>query len=130
MQPTLTQVPPSSAASASATRAPVCAAMRAARTPPLPPPMTKRSKSNGCMRKTLLAADCSGGAKAVLAAGLDGWWRARIRARRKGRLTLHEEQHRPYRGRVAAQGLGPVRADARLPDRQRAARAQALVLPA
>ena len=45
MQPTLTQVPPSAAASASATRAPRCAAMRAARTPPLPPPMTNRSKS-------------------------------------------------------------------------------------
>src|SRR5690606_13637488 len=45
MQPTLTQVPPSAAHSASATRAPRWPAMRAARTPPLPPPMTKRSKS-------------------------------------------------------------------------------------
>ncbi len=43
MQPTLTQVPPSRFSSASATRAPAAAAIRAARTPPLPPPMTKKS---------------------------------------------------------------------------------------
>src|SRR5580704_9723334 len=41
----MTQVPPSRYSSASATRAPCCAAMRAARTPPDPPPMTKRSTS-------------------------------------------------------------------------------------
>src|SRR5205085_4661914 len=45
MQPRLTQVPPRAASSATATRAPRCAAMRAARTPPLPAPMTNRSKA-------------------------------------------------------------------------------------
>src|ERR1700737_1386409 len=43
MQPTLTQVPPRAASSATATRAPRIAAMRPARTPPLPAPMMKRS---------------------------------------------------------------------------------------
>ena len=42
-QPRITQVPPMRYSSASATRAPWLAAMRAARTPPEPPPMTIRS---------------------------------------------------------------------------------------
>src|SRR6185312_12719420 len=46
MQPRITQVPPMRYSSASATRAPAIAAMREARTPPEPPPMTNRSKSN------------------------------------------------------------------------------------
>src|SRR6188768_1384401 len=50
MQPRLTQVPPSAASSATATRAPRCAAMRAARTPPLPAPMMKRSKAGALIR--------------------------------------------------------------------------------
>src|SRR5947209_1175097 len=45
MQPRMTQVPPKPYSSATATRAPVCAASRLARTPPDPPPMTNRSKS-------------------------------------------------------------------------------------
>src|SRR6187549_2599289 len=49
MQPRLTQVPPSAASSATATRAPRCAAMRAARTPPLPAPMMKRSNGASLM---------------------------------------------------------------------------------
>ena len=44
-QPTLTQVPPQKRSSATATLAQCPAAIRAARTPPEPPPMTKRSKS-------------------------------------------------------------------------------------
>ncbi len=43
MQPRTTQVPPTSCSSATATRAPVMAARRAALTPPEPAPMTKRS---------------------------------------------------------------------------------------
>ena len=42
-QPRITQVPPIRLSSASATLAPVAAAVRAARTPPEPPPITKRS---------------------------------------------------------------------------------------
>jgi hypothetical protein len=42
-QPRMTQVPPIRLSSASATFAPPAAATRAARTPPEPPPMTKRS---------------------------------------------------------------------------------------
>src|SRR5213076_1232809 len=49
MQPTFTHVPPSWAASATTTLAPRCAARRAARTPPLPAPMTKRSMSVSAM---------------------------------------------------------------------------------
>src|SRR5689334_4451949 len=45
MQPRITQVPPIRDSSASATRAPDIAAIRAARTPPEPPPITNRSKS-------------------------------------------------------------------------------------
>src|SRR6516162_4668243 len=45
MQPRMTQVPPKPYSSAIPTRAPPSAAMRLARTPPEPPPMTKRSKS-------------------------------------------------------------------------------------
>src|SRR5580698_2075300 len=45
MQPRMTQVPPIRDSSASATLAPAIAAIRLARTPPEPPPMTKRSKS-------------------------------------------------------------------------------------
>src|SRR6478672_3006320 len=44
-QPRMTQVPPTRYSSATITRAPCWAAMRAARTPPEPPPMTKRSTS-------------------------------------------------------------------------------------
>src|SRR5436190_5165326 len=50
MQPRLTQVPPRAASSATATRAPRCAAMRAARTPPLPAPMMKRSNAASLIR--------------------------------------------------------------------------------
>src|ERR1019366_5235644 len=50
MQPRLTQVPPRAASSATATRTPRCPAMRAARTPPLPAPMMKRSKTSRVMR--------------------------------------------------------------------------------
>src|SRR5437764_11697110 len=60
MQPTLTQVPPSAAASASTTRAPRWAASRAARTPPLPPPMTNRSQSNPLIPAPLLAGPLPG----------------------------------------------------------------------
>src|SRR5579862_3416489 len=49
MQPRITQVPPRRYSSASMTRAPCCAAMRAARTPPEPPPMTNRSTSKSDM---------------------------------------------------------------------------------
>src|SRR5947209_6061150 len=49
MQPRITQVPPTRYSSASITRAPWPAAMRAARTPPEPPPMTKRSVSKSAM---------------------------------------------------------------------------------
>src|SRR5580700_4095026 len=45
----MTQVPPRRYSSASITRAPCCAAMRAARTPPEPPPMTNRSTSWSAM---------------------------------------------------------------------------------
>src|ERR1700683_2997699 len=45
----MTQVPPRRYSSASITRAPCCAAMRAARTPPEPPPMTNRSTSKSDM---------------------------------------------------------------------------------
>ena len=55
MQPRFTQVPPSAAISATATRAPSCAAMRAARTPPLPAPMMKRSNSAMGMGKLLVS---------------------------------------------------------------------------
>src|SRR6266478_3016915 len=48
-QPRITQVPPIRYSSASMTRAPWPAAMRAARTPPEPPPMTNRSTSNSAM---------------------------------------------------------------------------------
>ena len=42
-QPRTTQVPPTRSSSAMPTRAPRMAASRAARTPPEPAPMTKRS---------------------------------------------------------------------------------------
>src|SRR5216684_2314772 len=48
-QPRITQVPPIRYSSASMTRAPWPAAIRAARTPPEPPPMTNRSTSNSAM---------------------------------------------------------------------------------
>src|SRR6516162_11546035 len=48
-QPRITQVPPMRYSSAIITRAPWPAAIRAARTPPEPPPMTKRSTSNSAM---------------------------------------------------------------------------------
>src|SRR6185295_2540447 len=54
MQPTLTQVPPKRPGSAIATRAPSVAEMRLARTPPDPPPMLKRSKSNFGITRGLL----------------------------------------------------------------------------
>src|SRR3954470_3882785 len=44
--PRITQVPPQRSASATAVRAPCSAATRAARTPPEPPPITNRSRSN------------------------------------------------------------------------------------
>src|SRR4051794_27760804 len=48
-QPRITQVPPIRYSSATMTLAPWLAAMRAARTPPDPPPMTKRSTSNSAI---------------------------------------------------------------------------------
>src|SRR5213080_3521972 len=48
-QPRITQVPPIRYSSATMTLAPWLAAIRAARTPPDPPPMTKRSTSNSAM---------------------------------------------------------------------------------
>src|SRR6266851_1525807 len=48
-QPRITQVPPIRYSSAISTRAPWPAAIRAARTPPEPPPMTNRSTSNSAM---------------------------------------------------------------------------------
>src|SRR5690348_40786 len=45
----MTQVPPSRYSSATMTLAPCSAAIRAARTPPDPPPMTKRSTSCSAM---------------------------------------------------------------------------------
>src|SRR6185369_11501644 len=48
-QPRITQVPPIRYSSATMTLAPWRAAMRAARTPPEPPPMTKRSTSNSAI---------------------------------------------------------------------------------
>src|SRR5215475_2047181 len=48
-QPRITQVPPMRYSSASMTRAPWPAAIRAARTPPEPPPMTNRSTSNSAI---------------------------------------------------------------------------------
>src|SRR6266576_6609710 len=48
-QPRITQVPPIRYSSAIRTRAPCPAAIRAARTPPEPPPMTNRSTSNSAM---------------------------------------------------------------------------------
>src|SRR5262249_33648474 len=48
-QPRITQVPPIRYSSATTTFAPWLAAMRAARTPPEPPPMTKRSTSYSAM---------------------------------------------------------------------------------
>src|SRR5215475_10154738 len=48
-QPRITQVPPMRYSSASMTRAPWPAAMRAARTPPEPPPITNRSASNSAI---------------------------------------------------------------------------------
>src|ERR1700738_3683541 len=48
-QPRITQVPPIRYSSAIMTRAPWPAAIRAARTPPEPPPMTNRSTSNSAI---------------------------------------------------------------------------------
>src|SRR5580692_4673016 len=48
-QPRITQVPPIRYSSATITRAPWPAAIRAARTPPEPPPITKRSTSNSAI---------------------------------------------------------------------------------
>src|SRR6478609_9394141 len=48
-QPRITQVPPIRYSSASKTRAPWPAAIRAARTPPEPPPITNRSTSNSAI---------------------------------------------------------------------------------
>src|SRR3954471_2077243 len=57
-QPRITQVPPMRYSSATTTRAPWPAAIRAARTPPEPPPMTNRSTSNSAIAVSsdLLAA--------------------------------------------------------------------------
>src|SRR6476659_7788045 len=48
-QPRITQVPPMRYSSAIITRAPWPAAIRAARTPPEPPPITNRSTSNSAI---------------------------------------------------------------------------------
>src|ERR1700730_11804354 len=48
-QPRITQVPPIRYSSAIMTRAPWLAAIRAARTPPEPPPITNRSTSNSAI---------------------------------------------------------------------------------
>src|ERR1700722_20631007 len=55
MQPRITQVPPRRYSSATMTRAPCWAAMRAARTPPDPPPITKRSTSYSAMSDIVTA---------------------------------------------------------------------------
>src|SRR5208283_1861921 len=52
--PRMTQVPPKRELSAIATLAPCPAAMRAARTPPEPAPITKKSKSKSVMRSPRL----------------------------------------------------------------------------
>src|SRR3984957_9957740 len=52
-QPRITQVPPIRYSSAMVTRAPWRAAIRAARTPPEPPPMTNRSTSNSAMATSI-----------------------------------------------------------------------------
>src|SRR3981189_895454 len=52
-QPRITQAPPLRYSSATMTLAPWPAAMRAARTPPEPPPMTNRSTSNSAMATPL-----------------------------------------------------------------------------
>src|SRR5258706_7146176 len=57
-QPRITQVPPIRYSSASMTRAPWPAAIRAARTPPEPPPMTNRSTSNSAIQAPLKAGVC------------------------------------------------------------------------
>ena len=60
-QPTLTQVPPRRADSITSARAPYSAARCAQASPPLPPPITIRSKSfaHGAILHRLAAAECS-----------------------------------------------------------------------
>src|SRR5271167_4629099 len=56
-QPRITQVPPIRYSSAIMTRAPWPAAIRAARTPPEPPPMTNRSVSNSAIPASNVSRD-------------------------------------------------------------------------
>src|SRR5580692_10708189 len=64
-QPRITQVPPMRYSSAIVTRAPWPAAIRAARTPPEPPPMTNRSTSNSAISAPI-ESDCLGDRLAAL----------------------------------------------------------------
>src|SRR4051812_9765401 len=108
MQPRLTQVPPSAASSATATRAPRCAAMRAARTPPLPAPMMNRSKAASLIRSRRRSLERlpeqlgDESVDAVLAAGA-------LLAQRAGEIgrQLACERHQAG-GRVDAPLLAPI----------------------
>src|SRR3982751_363136 len=110
MQPRLTHVPPRAASSATATRAPRCAAMRPARTPPLPAPMTNRSKAASRLMRSrprpssqgLLQQLCDQAVDAVGAAGA-------LLAQRRGELCrgLAGERHEA-RGGVEPTLLAPV----------------------
>ena len=110
MQPRLTQVPPSAASSATATRAPRCAAMRAARTPPLPAPMTKRSNARDrpSWSRILGSGERLGqqlGDQAVQAVGMAGALFAQGRGERGRQLA--RERHQPGSG-IEAALLAPV----------------------
>src|SRR4051794_33596891 len=94
MQPRLTQVPPRAASSATTTRAPRCAAIRPARTPPLPAPTMKRSKSALLMASSLRSLERllqQLGEQAVDAVGTAG----ALLAQRRGqcRRQLAGERH-------------------------------------
>src|SRR6185369_3348936 len=108
MQPRLTQVPPSAASSATATRAPRCAAMRAARTPPLPAPMMKRSKAGLLIRSRRRSLERLAeqlGDESVDAVGPAG----ALLAQRVGEIArqLAGERHQTSRG-IDATLLAPV----------------------
>src|SRR4051794_14712023 len=108
MQPRLTQVPPSAASSATATRAPRSAASRPARTPPLPAPTMKRSNSALLMGSPLRSLQRflqQLGDQAVDAVGAAGALFAQ--RRRKRRRQLAGERHESG-GSVLAALLAPV----------------------
>src|SRR6185369_7388797 len=130
MQPTLTQVPPSAASSATATRAPRCAASRPRRTPPLPAPMTKRSKSPAVLiasrRRSLQRLLQQLGHEAVDAVGAIGALLAQ--RRRERRRQLARERHQAS-GSVEATLLAPI-GDLRCALRKAARDPRRLHLPA